>query len=314
MVKFKIKQFRIGLAFVLFLGNLVNAQQEESLRVQLWKLVLDEDDLMAYSVQEFLDTKAWEEWEDWSDTANTEIVIDDSYNGYLQVNREYLQTTVGAYKDKNGRYAILQNRRYRYYNRSLSSNSILVDLLPNGFGITDFITKTTDVSTKGYSCFYLEADIPRKGTDTQINLKLIPLGLMRRGSALAFEFSEYGDDNLFLYDFLHDLVKKISDKTTLSHVLDRNFDAISSGDKEIIDDFIGDDKGGHFENIEDLSKLLIHLNSVYQLNSAITYKSVILGWNRVEGRFFIKDRIENDTKKLSFKQFLENAEYYTAIQ
>ena len=57
-----------------------------------------------------------------------------------------------------------------------------------------------------------------------------------------------------------------------------------------------------------------YLNNVYKLNSVVTYKSIILDWNRGEGRFYVKNRVKNDTKKLSFKSFLENAEYYMAIQ
>lgn len=314
MVKFKIIRVEICSIFMLLFITLGYAQQNESLRVQLWQRVLNEDDLTGYSVQEFLDNKGWEEWDEGADNMNSNVLVDDSKNGFLQLNRDYLKVTVGAFKDKNGNYTILENRKLRYYNRSITSNKLIKHVLPKGFGISDFISDTTAISGITHSCFYLEADIPRKGTDIQLNIKLIPFGLLKKGSALTYSITEYDGDNIFLYEFLHVFIKEIKDNKTLSQLVDKKFENISIRDKRVIDNFIGEEGESQFENIEELSELLVYLNNVHQLNSAITYESVILGWNRDDGRFFIKNRIENDAEKLSFKAFLETSEYYMAIQ
>ena len=219
MVKYNRFPLKISLVLILLMNMLCYGQQSESLRVQLWQRVLDSEDLMAYenkSVQSFLDEKGWQNWEDWSETMNSNVVVDDTKNGYLQLNRDYVQTTVGAYKQNNGDYTILQTKKFRHFNRNISSNYQIEDVLPLGFGITDFISDTTAVSNRIYSTFYLEGDIPRKGTQTQLNLKLIPLGLLKKSSTLTFSISEYDGDNLFLYEFLHDLIEKINDENTLT--------------------------------------------------------------------------------------------------
>ncbi|MDY7396345.1 hypothetical protein UMM65_13930 [Aureibaculum sp. 2210JD6-5] len=313
MEKFKNREVATTVLFIFFLGGFVYAQQKESLRVRLWQRVLSEDDLKGNDVQDFLDNKGWQEWEEWVDTMNSNVVIDDTEKGYLQINRFYQQTTAGAYKEKNGNHTILQNTKFRHFNRGISSNKNLVGVLPKNFGITDFISDTTHVEPSFYSVFYIVADIPRTGTDTQVTIKLIPFGMFHKGNLLTYKIKEYNNENnIFLYGFKHEVIDKLNDEQTLTYLKDRQFDTISEKDKEVVDQFIAED--GQFNTMEDLSKLMVHLNKVYKLYFAINYKSIVLGWNREEGRFFIKDQIKNDKEELSFKEFLENAEYYMAIQ
>lgn len=311
MVKFKKR--KTSLLLILFLSMISFAQQKESLQVQLWRAAIDKDYIHSFgSVKEFIDKKGWKEWEEWEETMNSNVLIDDAANGYLQINRYYEQVTIGAYKDKYGFYTILKNRTFRYFNRSVSSNNNLEKVLPEKFGINNFISDTIDTSSFDSACFYLEADIPRKGTDTQLNLKLVPFGLINKGKILTYQLKEIDDANLFLYGFVNDMLKKLSNEKTLSFLLDKNYDAIISKDKEIINQFITQDS--QFEKIDDLRTFLVYLNKIYQLNASVTYKSIILGWNSDKGRFYVKNAIKNDTEKLSFYEFLKNAEYYSAIQ
>ncbi|WP_117882700.1 hypothetical protein [Aureibaculum luteum] len=314
MEKFNQLHFLFSILLISFLYNFGYSQQNESLEIQLWQQVLDKYDLEGYNgkVQNFIDNKGWQEWEEWSNTMNSNVLINDAKNGYLEINRFYLKTAVGAFKDKNNEYTFLKNTVNHYFNRSLSSNRFLEDILPNNFGISDFISDTINTSSIGYTCFYIEAAIPRKSTDTHLNLKLVPFGLVNKGDILTYRFSEYKDDNLFLFNFINVMVKNLNEENTLSSLVEEKIEAISSKDKKIIDQFLKEDN--QFEKIEDLSTLLKYLNSVYQLNSVVMCKSIVLGWDRDTSRFYVKSRIKNDHKTVTFKTFLENSEYYYAAQ
>ena len=314
MGKFKQYQFSFCLLLVLFLYNSVYSQKKESLEIQLWQQVLDTYDLEGYNgkIQNFIDNKGWQEWEEWSDKMNSNVLINDAKNGYLEINRFYLKAVVGAYKDKNNEYTLLKNMVNRYFNRSLSSNRNLNQVLPKNFGIKDFIPECSSIPLLKYSCFYIEAMIPQKGTETQLNLKLIPLGLFKKGDLLTYSFLENNDDNVFLHSFISTMVKKIKNKETLPYLLKKKFKDIIKSDFKIIEEFIS--KDDQFENMDAVSEVLKHLYDIYNLSSIITFKSVILDWNTKEGRFIIKDKVHYYNEIIPFKSFLENSEYYYAAQ
>lgn len=71
--------------------------------------------------------------------------VDDSRNGYLKIWGEWptcgcgCSSTVGAYKNSQGAYTILQSDQANCsWERKLSSNRELSDILPESFGIQSF--------------------------------------------------------------------------------------------------------------------------------------------------------------------------------
>lgn len=316
MGKFNIKYIVIMMLYLCSVNSY--AQNQETLQYQLWNTVLkgnnDKTQIDGWSLQKFLENEGWKQWEEWEETMNSNVVIDDVKNGYLEINLFYEQTKAAAYKDNSDNYTILKNRRYRFFNRSLSSNRNIEDVLPRNFGISNFISDSTLVKNVIYNSFYVEGNIPRNGTDTQLDIKVIPLGMRHKGSLLAFETFEHSEnsDNMFLFGLINDVVKKLNNKESLTYFMNADYDAISVKDKTIIAQFIENDY--QFENRDALRKFVLELFSIYKLNSAITYKSFILGWNRDTARFYIKDRIKNDNSIPSFVSFLENTEYFYAAQ
>ncbi len=118
------------------------------------------------------------------DALDMRNVIDDTRNGYLRVWGEYptcgcaCNSTVGAYKDHDGFYTFLKEYTESCASMThISSNRLLSEVLPEGFGMQTFIPSADKLPQTDIALFTLNVTIPRKGTDTNVALELLPLGM-----------------------------------------------------------------------------------------------------------------------------------------
>ncbi len=119
-----------------------------------------------------------------TDALDMRNVIDDTRNGYLRVWGEYpacgcaCSSTVGAYKDHYGFYTFFKEYTESCsYMTDVRSNRLLSEVLPEGFGMQTFISSTDKLPQTDIALFTVNIAIPRKGTDTNVALELLPLGI-----------------------------------------------------------------------------------------------------------------------------------------
>ena len=289
----------ILLFFVIVIPSLVCGQKQETLSGILWGRVNN-----CYSMFEDMD----------DDGVLDFNKIDDSQNGYLKISGSWptcgcsCNSTVGAYKNSEGKYVILQSDQVECsWERKISSNLELKEVLPIDFGINSFTSEHID-SESDYSVFFIDIEIPRIGTDTKVKIELVPFGLRPKGENLICFGYKVEKPYKFLYG-IRNVAKGISDPNTISYLLNGSFDKISSSDNTLISKLLGpeDDR---FESMEELSEYLKELKNTYDLYCKLKTNELILGWNRNESRFFIKGTGEK-IPEISFREFLINNSYWS---
>ncbi len=243
--------------------------------------------------------------------------IDDSKNGYLQISGSWptcgcsCTSTVGAYKNNIGEYVLLQSEQFVCnWENKISSNKELKDILPESFGIKDFIKEPINEKID-HPIFFVNFIIPRIGTDTRIKIELIPFGLKPDGDELiCFEYKEEkGYSNCRSMYRIKDIASNVHDEKTLEYILNGNFDDISQDDKKIILETIGDDDS-RFKSKEELQQTLIFLKKVYDIYIKIENTELILGWDKQ--KFFIKEKM-GKPEKISFRKFLIKNKYWSPM-
>jgi len=252
-------------------------------------------------------------------------IIDDYANGYLMISGSWptcgcgCSTTVAAYKDSWGNYTLLEQEYWSCsWVRKLSSDRDLSKVLPEGFGIGVFAPELKSKNAK-YAHFYTEAVLPRIGTDTKIILKTIPLGLYIENKNLLAngieerswsEGENYSPNYKALYG-IGEIVYWLEDSKTIEFILNNQFDNIKEKDLASIDKNLG-----YYEELksrDDLRKGIIEIKQIYDnYYTMIEYDSVLLGWDRKNARFYIKEKIKRQTN-YSFFEFLKKTEFWTAI-
>jgi len=116
-------------------------------------------------------------------------MVDDSTNGYLAIpgggdGMCGCSVIVGAYKNNSDEYIFLQfDEGHCNWSKVISSNKNLVEILPEGFGINDFISQPISYKIN-HPIFFAKFEIPRVGTDTKVKLQVIPFGLKQKGRSL----------------------------------------------------------------------------------------------------------------------------------
>ncbi|MFS4492702.1 hypothetical protein [Maribacter sp. 2308TA10-17] len=251
-------------------------------------------------------------------------IIDDAKNGYLKVafTEEgcgcYTETTVGAFKNSSGVYTTLQTKWDACsWSKKVSSNKGLHTILPENFGLRTFLPKSDSTEYQiTSSVFFLDAEVPQKGTDTRISLSYIPFGINMTPDdhilSYGYELKEgHGGANYLYQEELQDMLRKISDENTLQCIIEKTPENIISKDREIVEKLFGE--GKKYNSIEELALQVQQIKTIYEISKDIEYKSVVLGWNREEGRFYIKEKIKKDASELSFLEFIKQFSFLKAV-
>ncbi len=242
-------------------------------------------------------------------------IIDDSKNGYLYISGSYptcgcnCSSSIGAYKDVNGNYTLLQSDYSGCdWMKKTTSNRLLSEILPEDFGIKSFTTK--DIVTDSISpLFYVEFEIPQLGTDTNVNLNLVPFGMkIKEDELICYEYSEYKSEKTSYYNIM-ELIRSLTDKNSLVSILSGNFKIIDKADIELIEKSI---EKKQFLSKNDIQEQLKTLKKVYDVYIQIECTNLTLSWNRKTAKFEIKQLGKKQTKE-TFNDFLLNNLFWTAL-
>lgn len=245
--------------------------------------------------------------------------VDDSKNGYLKVSGSWptcgcsCSATVGAFKSETGGYTILQSDQYLCnWERKVTSNRQLKDVLPSDFGISSFMMGAGNEKL-AYPIFFMNFEIPQIGTDTKVTIELVPFGLkLIRSQSWCYEYrEEEGSANSKSLFRIKDIAAEIEDPVNLDYILSGSFNKISTSDKLLIQKAIGNDHS-RFKSEDEMRQYLRELRMVYDTYMLLDSTELTLGWDRQASRFFIKEKGKK-LKKISFRDFLIQNEYWSPM-
>ncbi len=245
--------------------------------------------------------------------------IDDSKNGYLKISGSWptcgctCSSTAAGYQNNDGSYTILQASEFTCsWEKKITSNRELKDILPEDFGINSFSSGTQNKDFN-YPIFFINFNIPQYGTDTKVSIELVPFGLRAEGKDLyCFDYKEEAErNNLKFINEIKNISESIKDSKTLDYLLSGEFDKIVAQDNDILQKTIGESKEG-FISYKEIQNQFKVLKKIYDIYSTLEYKEITLGWDRKNSRFNIKEKGKK-MEKLSFKDFLINSKYWTPI-
>lgn len=243
--------------------------------------------------------------------------VDDSRNGYLSISGGWptcgcsCSSTVGAYKDDQGNYTILQSDQASCsWERTISSNRSLKDILPEGFGVSSFSSGEILTTSTG-ARFFVDFEIPRIGTDTKVKIELVPFGLKPEGDELiCYEYKQSIDRNKPVsLSRLKDIAEDIQNTETLDLLLAGDLNSISSADNKVILKAIGNDDS-RFKSRDELRKALAELKETFDIYKRLDVSELILGWDKGRSKFYIKEK-RTAGKYITFRDFLTNGEYWS---
>jgi hypothetical protein len=243
--------------------------------------------------------------------------IDDAKNGYLKISGTWptcgcsCNSTVGAYKNKKGTYTMLQSDGVTCsWERKISSDRNLIDVLPAGFGLENFSNQ--DLNSEILApAFFFNFDIPRYGTETKVSIELVPFGLTPDGEDIhCFEYKEDTENgNVISLLSIRDIAEQIKNEKTLDYILSGEFDKILDVDMIAIERTFDEN---FFTSIEDIREHLWTLKKIYNIYNKLEYTELTLDWNIENSRFYIKSKGKKAVK-MSFRQFLKDGLYWNPI-
>ncbi len=261
-----------------------------------------------------------------NDAKDMRNVIDDSKNGYLKVSGEYptcgcmCDATIAAYKDKYGFYTLLrQDEESCDFKHQIVSNRLLYRVLPADFGLQTFIPDLNNLPETDNAVFSIDIDIPRYGTDTKVRVKFLPLGLILKSQKPMVYY--YSANNLLDDETLKkinlSLIKGFASKTNNQSIVNnwliKNISDLSKQEKSvIINELIGNDGYSKFKSLDELQKYINYIKIVYNYYLQMKYESVLMGWDKKNARFYIKEKYESKVK-MSFVDFLKKSNYWSII-
>jgi hypothetical protein len=290
------------LFFFLLTISIGFSQSQKSLSELLWERV----------------DACYNNFEDMNDDGKPDFEkIDDSQNGYLKVWGGYptcgctCSSTVGAYKNSKGEFIFLQSDEFDcQWKKENSSNKSMEEIMPDNFGVNSFSSQNVNDNLKS-PAFFIEFEIPRVGTDTKVKIELVPFGLKPSGSdPICYSYKQ--DPSLMNWtpiNSIKDIAKGITSDKTLEFIIVGDFENIASEDEKVISKSIG--LGfGKFKTKTDLQNTLKELRLAYDIYNQLDYNELILGWNRNESKFYIKDNGSKSSKQ-TFREFLIKNDYWS---
>jgi len=293
----------VFLTILILLSKIPYAQNNEPLSDRLWQQVQS-----CYSMFEDMDEDGKLDYDE---------IIDDSKNGYLKVSGSWptcgcsCVNTIGAYRTRSNDYVFIKEYEWECsWKKGLDLSDSASVVFPFDFEV-DGVFQTPIENAHHNAYFYFDFDIPRKGTDTKVFVKPIPLGIkVESEKNIVFGYSEKPH---FSYSAKLFNIRIIASNTEgddcLEKILSNKFNEISASDKKIVDEAIGSDDS-RFKTEKELAECFQELKRIYDIYTQISYDWLILGWNRDEGAFYIKEKGKR-SKPDSFKEFLKNTQMWS---
>jgi hypothetical protein len=231
------------LPLLLFLCQASHAQKNETLSEKLWKQVQS-----CYSMFEDIDDDGKVDYDE---------IIDDSKNGYLKVSGSWptcgcnCENTIGAYKTSSNDYIFVKEYLWGCsWEKGLDLSDSASIIFPFDFEVNGFFQSQIE-NLDHIAYFYLDFDIPRKGTDTKVFIKPIPLGIkVESKKNIVFGYAEKEQFSYSNKMFqIWRIASKIEGDSTIENLLNNNFSEMAEVDKKIVEEAIGKDES-RFNNKE----------------------------------------------------------------
>ncbi|TPN82871.1 hypothetical protein [Aquimarina algicola] len=300
----KTRKIRYLLLILLF-SVTIYGQINQTLSQQLWKQVQS-----CHNSLEDVDDDGKIDYDE---------IIDDSKNGYLKIAGGWptcgcsCESIAGAYRKKSGQYLFIQKSYWECsWKREFSSSDQFTTIFPFDLEKDGFFSQDIE-SFNQTATFYVDLEIPRKGTDTKVFLKTIPFGLdIKNKGNIVFGYSEESHTSNYnqLYQ-ISKIVREIKNPKTLQYILKNQFDNISESDAALVYETIDKTDQG-FKNKMELVSMLQELKQKYDLFTKIKHQWLLLGWDRTTGAFYIKEK-GNRPEAVTFREFLMNNQFWSPM-
>lgn len=201
---------------LLILSYTINNSQQTPLSDQLWDRVETCNSML----------------EDFDEDGKTDYdeLIDDSKNGYLKISGSYptcgcsCTFTTAAFKNSKKEYIFLDKKEWSCeWKYEINSSSNITDLLPLQLE-SKLSEYDAEVNHKN-AYFYYNIEIPQYGTDTKLQVKVIPIGIemaSQSGSAFTTNYQESGNVRKHYWYNIPSIIQKL-DKATIDLLLRKAF-------------------------------------------------------------------------------------------
>jgi hypothetical protein len=253
--------------------------------------------------------------------------IDDIANGYFFIKYAIAgcgctcNNTLGAYKRASGDYVILSNEYGECnYSNGIRANIPLAEFLPDSFGLQTFYQDTVGQVNNAYpALFYIDVSIPRRGTETILTLKLLPMGIKNfceGGLCYTIQQNETFTNMDYFGDYM-DLVKNLADVNSLKYLKNGQVKKLKPEDKKNLDAAmsLSEERNGEMSRMgsyDEVKKSFQYFYYVYGWYKKLAYTILVMDWDAEKGKFYIKEKKGKPTPQ-TFLQFLSNYDNYWHI-
>ena len=172
--------------------------------------------------------------------------------------------------------------------------------------VPEFFYQPGETPDRTRAYFYLDLEIPRESTDTRLTLKPSFINDVP-GSWASLSFSPLSEESHGHYFWDKMFIESKTDWDMYRHsYLAPNRASIDFWSPAVI---FHDHAGKPALSPEQTDQVFTHLLNFYKEYRKLKYQSIILGWDRDKGKFFIKEKIEVPPK--TFLDFLRGLPYYS---
>lgn len=273
----------------------------QDLRQQLWNSVKDCDEAIKFAFPE----------ED-IEKNNPDIyerLEEHISNGYLSIKGSWstcgcsCEATVAAYRDAQKNYTLLRDEYWDCDDEfGIYASRPLKDVLPLGFGLETFMESSATADLDGNAYFYLKADIPLKGTETVVHLKLFRLGRYTKSSnGIAYNTEQTKRQMYNVCYSIRAVIDQLEGEKELQRLLNQEYNQLSSAALQTLSTEIG--AGKTFQSKADFHKMLRFLQGYHKAYQQLKYNELSLKWNREKARFEVGEKRGN-WEKMTFYKFL----------
>ncbi|MEO2051511.1 MAG: hypothetical protein ABGX00_07070 [Allomuricauda sp.] len=230
----------------------------------------------------------------------------------------YCSSTIKAFGDTENYTLIMQEENGCDMSKGIHSNKSIYSILPPElFSLESFTNDGKIISDIDFAIYNLNVDIPISGDEIVVYLTLIPFGNFIEHPSLilpsTIRLEGSSTKNQVLVK-IKEVISKLTDATSIDHLLKKEFDKISADDKNMLKSEINEEGPWPVKSLDELSEKLFHLKKIYDINKQVDFTSFSLEWNGDTNRFDIlrieRDHFKEHMKSPSFKEFILTGIYF----
>lgn len=298
------------LALLISTAAVCEENKTHTLKQQLWE-----------SVEECVSYETYSDFKQGLQSEETlKKVIDDSSNGYLHVAAQWppcgcpCSGTSGAYRDNQGTYTLLTQATSSCENTTnLRANKPLQQILPHGLSLDTFAgARAGTEQSMQTGMFYVEIDIPQKGTQTTLTLKPLPIGHHQQcQGALCYSSAPDNKSNYALRAQILAILKHPQAASLLSQLRADAADQITNKESQELE-LVLQQSGLQEKQAMQLLQDIQLIYKQYVFYQRLHHTQLVMGWDRAQGRFVIVQK-RRPPVAMRFIDFLEKGRYLQAV-